>query len=427
MDTDYIINKLKKFNQKLDNNKIKNSLKLNSIKNILDNDHTRKKLQKRINNNFNIENFYNKISYILHGGMDLPENPPENRDDMDRFKITPDFIRTHDTYDEIPEGRIDIVLEGDKNIHCVRNVHDENQLEGATNDVCGICFDNMLQYEIICVLKPCNHIYHYYCIRDWLSFLFETPSRPYPKCPKCSKEINCISVFHENGYYKIILKSEILANRIPIINDIESYQKNKDLVRIAMNNAIRIRPENERRTQYMKTINEEKQQEFKEFEKWLKKRMPTVELRKLSDLGRAPIPVAQDATFDKSEEGRKLPEAPQSHAERKYGYPVTVPPALGSSSYRAAPIQRYFSSPVQTSTKFDVVEAIRQFRQGNSSLPARQPPFGRGTANQSLDQGYSPIPIPRPSFGRGAANQSSMQGYPSLPVRPPSLGSGRAL
>jgi hypothetical protein len=70
---DYIYNKLKKYDYKIDNqiNLYNPSFinKMNKIKNILDNKKIFNKLNNKLNNKFDLTQFYKKI-YILIGGND---------------------------------------------------------------------------------------------------------------------------------------------------------------------------------------------------------------------------------------------------------------------------------------------------------------------------------------------------------------------
>lgn len=152
-----LINKFNNFNLLLDNpNKFSKKMitKINNMKNLLSNENLRNELQLKLNNNFNIDNFYNKI---LKGG-DITDDTCINE------KCT------------------------------LENYNKEGLPFNHDQPECAICFEVYNHQPLpsvplsndLAILKPCNHIFHMSCIGMWIGKSNKLI------CPLCKNEFKCL-------------------------------------------------------------------------------------------------------------------------------------------------------------------------------------------------------------------------------------------
>ena len=88
------------------------------------------------------------------------------------------------------------------------------------NDNCSICLETINNNNNTILLKDCNHIFHYECIKKWI-IEKETDS----SCPLCKKKINNI----------LINKNQTLFDFLNITNIISNYNQNQIFIKTCKN------------------------------------------------------------------------------------------------------------------------------------------------------------------------------------------------
>ena len=142
-----------------------------------------------------------------------------------------DFNENSENLEEINKNKLDILFSKSMIEHLYKSEY--NKYGGG----CSICLENFKKKSKVSK-TPCNHVFHYKCIKDWLY-----KNAKNPKCPNCNKEvlnndeIDITEKIDETKIIKVKKKNQDNQNNNILNNNLNFGTRNNFAATININRA----------------------------------------------------------------------------------------------------------------------------------------------------------------------------------------------